>query len=68
MLLRVREILDREARYFEKHAKRMRYQEFREKGYQIMSRTESVVNMLLLKDVAEVLGDVQTKVSMPNWN
>ena len=35
--LEVREILDREARYFEKHAKRMRYQEFREKGYQITS-------------------------------
>ena len=35
--LEVREILDREARYFEKHAKRMRYQEFRDKGYQIGS-------------------------------
>ena len=33
--LEVREILDREARYFEKHAKRMQYQEFTEKGYQI---------------------------------
>ena len=31
------EILEREARYFEKHAKRMRYQEFRDKGYQIGS-------------------------------
>ncbi len=31
------ETLEREARYFEKHAKRMRYQEFREKGYQIGS-------------------------------
>lgn len=35
--LEVIETLDREARYFEKHAKRMRYQEFREKGYQITS-------------------------------
>ena len=31
------EILEREARYFEKHAERMRYREFREKGYQIGS-------------------------------
>ena len=33
----VREILEREAGYFEKHAKRMRYQKFRDKGYQIGS-------------------------------
>ena len=33
----VLEILEREARYFEKHAKRMRYKVFREKGYQIGS-------------------------------
>ena len=31
------EVLEREARYFEKHAKRTRYREFREKGYQIGS-------------------------------
>ncbi len=31
------EILEREARYFEKHAKRMQYKAFREKGYQIGS-------------------------------
>ena len=30
-------ILEREAKYFEKHAKRMRYEVFREKGYQIGS-------------------------------
>ncbi len=33
----VSDILEREAKYFEKHAKRMRYQAFREKGYQIGS-------------------------------
>ena len=31
------EILKREAKYFEKHAKRMQYKTFREKGYQIGS-------------------------------
>ena len=30
-------LLDKEARYFEKHANRMRYKAFREKGYQIGS-------------------------------
>ncbi len=30
-------ILDREAGYFEKHAERMQYKMFREKGYQIGS-------------------------------
>jgi len=58
--LEVRKILDREARYFEKHAKRMRYQEFREKGYQITSSViESACKLLvyigLLIDVEEVL-------------
>ncbi len=33
----VSESLEREARYFEKHAKRMQYRTFREKGYQIGS-------------------------------
>ena len=33
----VSEILEREARYFEKHAKRMQYKAFHEKGYQIGS-------------------------------
>lgn len=33
----VSESLEREARYFEKHAKRMQYKAFREKGYQIGS-------------------------------
>ena len=33
----VSEILEREARYFEKHADRMQYKKFREKGYQIGS-------------------------------
>ena len=33
----VSDILEREARYFEKHAKRMQYKAFREKGYQIGS-------------------------------
>ena len=33
----VLDILEREARYFEKHADRMRYKVFREKGYQIGS-------------------------------
>ncbi len=33
----VSDILEREARYFEKHAKRMQYKKFREKGYQIGS-------------------------------
>ena len=33
----VSDILEREARYFEKHAKRMTYKAFREKGYQIGS-------------------------------
>ena len=33
----VSDILEREARYFEKHAKRMAYKAFREKGYQIGS-------------------------------
>ncbi len=33
----VLDILEREARYFEKHAKRMRYKTFREKKYQIGS-------------------------------
>ena len=32
-----RDTLEREARYFQKHAKRMRYKAFREKGYQIGS-------------------------------
>ncbi len=30
-------IFDREAKYFEKHANRMQYKAFREKGYQIGS-------------------------------
>ena len=33
----VSDILEREARYFEKHAKRMAYKAFRDKGYQIGS-------------------------------
>ncbi|RKU06201.1 hypothetical protein C6501_18975 [Candidatus Poribacteria bacterium] len=33
----VSDMLEREARYFEKHAKRMQYKAFREKGYQIGS-------------------------------
>ena len=33
----VRESLEREAGYFEKHAPRMQYKAFREKGYQIGS-------------------------------
>ena len=35
--LEVSDSLEREARYFEKHAKCMQYQTFREKGYQIGS-------------------------------
>ena len=39
----VADILEREARYFEKHAERMQYKAFREKGYQIGSACKHVV-------------------------
>ncbi len=49
-------ILDREAGYFEKHAERMQYKMFREKGYQIGSGVIRVpANMLSDKGVNKLL-------------